>query len=63
MWIDALCIDQSTKSEQTQQVNLMKGIYRKAHEALMWVGKENQDIDLGLTFRVTRARYNYASQK
>ncbi|KAF6823279.1 heterokaryon incompatibility protein [Colletotrichum plurivorum] len=38
MWIDALCIDQSSSEERSQQVGMMGDIYRKCGEGLVWLG-------------------------
>jgi hypothetical protein len=40
MWIDAVCIDQGNNEEKTQQVGIMKEIYRCATQVLIWLGKE-----------------------
>ncbi|KIM97262.1 hypothetical protein OIDMADRAFT_130946, partial [Oidiodendron maius Zn] len=39
MWIDAICIDQENKEEQSQQVKLMAMIYSKASRVLVWLGE------------------------
>ncbi|KAK5172599.1 uncharacterized protein LTR77_002719 [Saxophila tyrrhenica] len=38
LWIDAVCIDQSSISEQSQQVSIMHHVYRKASKVLVWLG-------------------------
>ncbi|PVH97245.1 HET-domain-containing protein, partial [Periconia macrospinosa] len=38
LWIDALCINQSSIEERTQQVRLMTLIYSKAAKVLVWLG-------------------------
>ena len=40
LWIDAVCIDQSNVSERTKQVRLMKQIYQKAEQVIIWLGEE-----------------------
>ena len=62
-WIDAVCIDQSSNFERTQQVGLMRNIYRVAEKVLIWIGNENQNSGLELMFRVADARYDYALGK
>ncbi|KAK7732412.1 hypothetical protein SLS63_005090 [Diaporthe eres] len=39
IWIDYLCIDQSSSSERTQQVALMQEIFSLASEVLIWLGE------------------------
>lgn len=39
IWIDYLCIDQSSSSERTQQVALMQEIFSVASEVLIWLGE------------------------
>ncbi|KAK8065524.1 hypothetical protein PG997_012271 [Apiospora hydei] len=38
MWIDAICINQDDLEERAIQVTLMKEVYSKAREALIWLG-------------------------
>ena len=38
IWIDAICINQMDNDEKAQQVMLMKSIYSKCREVIMWLG-------------------------
>jgi hypothetical protein len=38
LWIDAICIDQSSPTERGQQVDLMGLIYGKANMTIAWIG-------------------------
>lgn len=38
LWVDAVCIDQSSLSERSQQVSLMGDIYSTAHTVVAWLG-------------------------
>ncbi|KAM0806614.1 hypothetical protein AB5N19_06951 [Seiridium cardinale] len=40
LWVDALCINQSSTSERSQQVGLMKTIYEQCTQDLLWLGSE-----------------------
>jgi hypothetical protein len=40
LWVDALCIDQSSVEERSDQVQRMKDIYSRAQCVLVWLGKE-----------------------
>lgn len=43
LWVDAICINQSDTREKSQQVRLMKDIYSKAFEVLIWLGPEDEN--------------------
>jgi hypothetical protein len=43
LWIDAICIDQTSVQERNQQVQFMHNIYRTADEVLIWLGREADD--------------------
>ena len=40
LWIDGICIDQSSLQERSQQVRLMADIYMKATTVLLWPGPD-----------------------
>ncbi|KAG4435344.1 hypothetical protein IFR05_009167 [Cadophora sp. M221] len=47
LWIDALCIDQSSHEDKEYQIRLMSFIYTRAETVLIWLGKypaENWDL-------------------
>jgi hypothetical protein len=46
LWIDAICINKSNKSEKSQQVMLMKDIYANASNVLIWTGKADNLSDI-----------------
>ncbi|KAJ4178898.1 hypothetical protein NW755_012828 [Fusarium falciforme] len=46
LWVDALCIDQSTHAERNQQVTIMGDIYKSARQVLVWLGKPANDSHL-----------------
>jgi hypothetical protein len=48
LWIDALCINQKDLQERSQQVSIMRDIYRNASETVVWLGEESQNSGLGL---------------
>jgi hypothetical protein len=43
LWIDAICIDQSSISEQNSRVAMMADIYQKAAGVWIWLGEREQD--------------------
>jgi heterokaryon incompatibility protein (HET) len=50
LWIDAICIDQSSVAERTQQVQLMGDIYRRANQVLIWLGKQTKECELAFKY-------------
>ncbi|KAK0648230.1 heterokaryon incompatibility protein-domain-containing protein, partial [Cercophora newfieldiana] len=38
-WLDAICIDQSSTSDKTQQVRLMRDIYGHAERTVVYLGE------------------------
>jgi hypothetical protein len=44
LWIDTICIDQTSNSERSCQVALMGDIYSKATGVLSWLGLGNKEI-------------------
>lgn len=53
IWIDALCIDQSSIPERNKQVQRMYSIYSKAAVVAVWLGPDSQDSALALDFMST----------
>ncbi|TVY80845.1 Heterokaryon incompatibility protein 6 OR allele [Lachnellula suecica] len=45
LWIDAICIDQENLNERGHQVGLMRDIYSKASQVLIWLGESSEDVD------------------
>ena len=48
LWVDAICINQQNTSEKTQQVKMMKEIYRDASQVLVWLGHSDKDIRMAM---------------
>lgn len=38
VWVDAICIDQSSNLERTQQIQIMGDVYKCAEEVIVWLG-------------------------
>jgi hypothetical protein len=45
LWIDSICIDQSSVSERNEQVALMADIYRDANKVIVWLGEGSEATD------------------
>jgi hypothetical protein len=50
MWIDAICIEQSSKSERSHQITLMTQIYSRAAEVVVYLGEKTGDSGLAMRF-------------
>jgi len=44
LWVDAICIDQSSIEERNAQVEIMGKIYSKANRVLMWLGSSATEL-------------------
>ncbi|GKT47638.1 heterokaryon incompatibility protein 6, OR allele [Colletotrichum spaethianum] len=63
LWVDAICIDQRNQVERTQQVSLMKDIFRNAYQTLLWLGPATGDSDLAIdTLRQMSLAANFPGQ-
>ncbi|KAJ9426998.1 heterokaryon incompatibility protein-domain-containing protein [Fusarium oxysporum] len=49
-WIDAICIDQSNPEERGLQVSLMKAVFNRAIEVVIWLGER---VDLPFMFNIS----------
>jgi hypothetical protein len=45
LWIDAICIDQSSMNERNRQVKLMGDVYSKARRVILWLGEDSTFSD------------------
>ncbi|KAM0342098.1 hypothetical protein ACHAPU_009711 [Fusarium lateritium] len=48
IWIDALCINQSSDVERSAQVSVMNLIYGKASRVVVWLGKAYPELKTGI---------------
>jgi hypothetical protein len=46
LWVDSICIDQTSIPERNQQVKLMGEIYGSAQRVLIWLGKGTPQSDI-----------------
>ncbi|KAH7393369.1 heterokaryon incompatibility protein-domain-containing protein [Cadophora sp. MPI-SDFR-AT-0126] len=44
LWVDAICIDQTSMKEKSTQVQLMNRIYTEANEVLIWLGRPEYSL-------------------
>lgn len=63
VWIDAICINQSSIPERNQQVQLMLEIYNGAKQVQIWIGDAEEADDIELLFRVANNRNDYDMEK
>ncbi|TGO66989.1 hypothetical protein BOTNAR_0050g00230 [Botryotinia narcissicola] len=45
LWADAICIDQSNLGERTQQLGLMREIYRLGGRTIIYLGESSEEVD------------------
>ncbi|KAF7893186.1 uncharacterized protein EAF02_000724 [Botrytis sinoallii] len=45
LWADAICIDQDNLGERTQQLGLMREIYRLGGRTVIYLGESSEEID------------------
>ncbi len=45
IWVDSICIDQSSNADKSQQVKMMAEIYGKATQAVVWLGEGDETTD------------------
>jgi Heterokaryon incompatibility protein (HET) len=50
LWIDAICINQSSVLEKNQQIPLMGRIYSLSEGVVMWLGEGENDSQLAVSF-------------
>jgi hypothetical protein len=46
LWVDSICIDQSSIIEKNQQVRLMGHIYSRAKDVMIWLGPGTPESDI-----------------
>ena len=52
LWVDALCIDQESTVEKSEQVQQMDQIYARAEGVIAWLGPAGNDSDLAFDWIV-----------
>ncbi|KAI3317842.1 HET-domain-containing protein [Xylariaceae sp. AK1471] len=50
LWIEAICIDQSNKEEQSHQILYMPNIYSRAKRVIAFLGEASNDSELVMNF-------------
>jgi hypothetical protein len=45
LWVDALCINQDDPQERSSQVAIMGQIYRDSEEVIVWLGKDQSNLE------------------
>lgn len=62
LWIDAICIDQETRSERNQQVAIMGDVYRHAQTVLIWLGEEVEDSKVYFQYLEDLKKFHSSAQ-
>lgn len=47
IWVDSICINQKDLSERSQQVGVMREIYSKSEEVIIWLAEPSEQDELG----------------
>lgn len=47
LWVDAICINQKDNDERTRQVGMMRKIYERSTEVIIWLGESGLKDHLG----------------
>jgi hypothetical protein len=47
LWIDAICVNQSSVEEKYYQIPVIGKIYSQAQGVMIWQGEEDENGDLG----------------
>lgn len=63
LWIDAICIDQSSDDERNHQVRLMADIYGNANVVLVWLQSAGESADVARAFKFVHAAATYKSNE
>ncbi|KAK0115596.1 hypothetical protein ONS96_014045 [Cadophora gregata f. sp. sojae] len=63
VWIDALCIDQSSTLEKTSQVRMMREIYERASRVVVWLGPADGTSKTCVEFLRRVALLNFPSRQ
>lgn len=64
LWIDAVCIDQTSIEERGQQIQYMAEIYSKASRVIVWLGEAADNSDQALkSIRMAADEEHQSSQK
>ncbi|KAF9701663.1 hypothetical protein EKO04_001001 [Ascochyta lentis] len=58
LWIDAICINQTTASEKNHQVGQMFRIYSQAWRVLIWLGEADEESDRAMSCVANRHYYS-----
>lgn len=53
LWVDAICIDQASRTEKSHQVGQMRLVYKLAEQVIIWLGPSSQDSDLLMSLAKT----------
>ncbi|RDL33032.1 uncharacterized protein BP5553_08471 [Venustampulla echinocandica] len=59
IWIDAICIDQNSDAEKSQQIPLMNRIYSDAKAVYVWLGDGNPATDRAMRYLANAGKLEY----
>ncbi|PQE15502.1 hypothetical protein CJF32_00006848 [Rutstroemia sp. NJR-2017a WRK4] len=62
MWVDAICIHQTSMEERRQQVQLMAKIYSSADRVTVWLGEQGKEMEEALEDIRLAANYEFVDE-
>ncbi|PNP74086.1 hypothetical protein FNYG_12602 [Fusarium nygamai] len=63
LWADAICINQNDLDERSQQVQLMRRIFQRAHVTFAWVGPKDYSLAFETIKTITKEIYENTPRK
>lgn len=63
LWIDAICIDQGSEEDKSEQIPLMGGIYTRASAVWVWLGTAVDDSDFVMETLAGRREDHYKTSR
>lgn len=62
LWVDAICIDQTSTVERSSQILLMREIFHNAFQVIGWIGEEADDSASAMDVDFKGAKYQEVAQ-
>jgi hypothetical protein len=59
IWVDSICIDQTSETERHHQVSLMGDVYSRANKVYIWLGQETPGLKRALEYLQFAATFMY----
>lgn len=63
LWVDAICIDQTSPSERNHTVSLVNQIYQQAELVYVWLGQADNSSDDAITFIAETSSFTWVQER